>query len=465
MQSYLKQSTAAQLRILGPFVDDTDFKSLETGLTIANTDVKLMKNGAASVNKNAGGGTHRINGDYSFTFDATDSNTVGELRVSIAVAGALVVVAKFWVLEEAIYDALFGAAAAGFDANGRVDVGSWLGTAAATPSVAGVPEVDLTHLGGTAQSATDLKDFADEGYDPATNKVQGVVLADTVTTLTNKTGFSLAATGLDAIVSTATGMIEIAKAIWDRVISKANHDISQSAGKLVRQTEASFVVAAGMAQAGTVNTITLAASESASNGIFDGDRCVITDGTGKGEHGLATTYDGTTKILTMSQNWIITPDATSEYELVPADVDVETWQHVTVTNSPTTNLPEVDAKSISDSTAAADAVTEARLAELDAGNLPADIAALNDLSAAQVNAEMVNVMDVDTVTLPGQEAPPLTPTRTEMMAWEYKVFRNEKDQSATLWQLKADDGTTVDAKATVSDAAGVATKEEIVSGP
>jgi hypothetical protein len=44
---------------------------------------------------------------------------------------------------------------------------------------------NLMQVGSDAQSATDLKDFADAGYDPATNKVQGVVLVDTVTTLTN----------------------------------------------------------------------------------------------------------------------------------------------------------------------------------------------------------------------------------------------------------------------------------------
>jgi hypothetical protein len=48
-------------------------------------------------------------------------------------------------------------------------------------------EVDVTKLGGGAQSATDLKDFADDGYDPSTNKVQGVVLTDTVTTYTGNT--------------------------------------------------------------------------------------------------------------------------------------------------------------------------------------------------------------------------------------------------------------------------------------
>jgi len=45
VDSYLKQSTASQSRAIGPFVDDTDFKTLETALTINNTDVKLVKNG------------------------------------------------------------------------------------------------------------------------------------------------------------------------------------------------------------------------------------------------------------------------------------------------------------------------------------------------------------------------------------------------------------------------------------
>jgi len=35
----------------------------------------------------------------------------------------------------------------------KVDVDGWLGTAAATPTVAGVPEVDITHIGGTAVTA------------------------------------------------------------------------------------------------------------------------------------------------------------------------------------------------------------------------------------------------------------------------------------------------------------------------
>jgi len=65
-------------------------------------------------------------------------------------------------------------------------------------------------------------------FDPAADTVA------TVTTLTNKTGFSLASTGLDAIVSTATGMVEIAKAVWDRLLTGATHNISTSAGRRLR---------------------------------------------------------------------------------------------------------------------------------------------------------------------------------------------------------------------------------------
>ena len=45
--------------------------------------------------------------------------------------------------------------------------------------------VNVTQIGGVAQSATDLKDLADTGYDPSTHKIQGVVLTDTCTTNTD----------------------------------------------------------------------------------------------------------------------------------------------------------------------------------------------------------------------------------------------------------------------------------------
>lgn len=60
----------------------------------------------------------------------------------------------------------------------------------------------------------------------------GVIVA----TNNDKTGYSLSATGLDLILSTATSFVAIAKAVWDRIISKANHNVGQSAGKITRQS-------------------------------------------------------------------------------------------------------------------------------------------------------------------------------------------------------------------------------------
>ena len=110
---YLKQSTASQSVLIGPFVDDTDGATAETGLTIANTDIRLSKNGGNLAAKTSGGGTHDEAGWYTITLDATDTNTVGRLQLHVKVAGALMVHHEFQVLEEAVYDAMYATNAAG----------------------------------------------------------------------------------------------------------------------------------------------------------------------------------------------------------------------------------------------------------------------------------------------------------------------------------------------------------------
>ena len=110
MDYHLRQGTAGQARIIGPF--SADGQTPATGLTIENTDIKLMVNGGAAANKSVGGATHRANGEYAITFDDTDTATVGELAVNVTVAGSLPVRAKFTVLTAAVYDALYAATAA-----------------------------------------------------------------------------------------------------------------------------------------------------------------------------------------------------------------------------------------------------------------------------------------------------------------------------------------------------------------
>lgn len=114
MSLVLRQSTASQEILLGPFVDSTDGNTSETGLTIANTDIKLFKHGGTTLtDKTSGGATHISNGYYYAVLDATDTDTVGNIEVNVKVAGALAVRREFIVVEEAVYDALFAASAPG----------------------------------------------------------------------------------------------------------------------------------------------------------------------------------------------------------------------------------------------------------------------------------------------------------------------------------------------------------------
>jgi len=180
MDGFLKQSTAGQVRWIGPFVDDTDFKTAETALTVANTDIKVSKNGAASASKNSGGGTHDVNGMYAVTWDATDSATVGELKYSVKVAGALQVFGSYVVLEEAVYDALFGASALGYIANAPVNVAQFGGSNGAFAG--GRPEVNTSHVSGTVQTAGDvIADTNDiQARLPAALTADGNIKADTL---------------------------------------------------------------------------------------------------------------------------------------------------------------------------------------------------------------------------------------------------------------------------------------------
>lgn len=107
---FLRQSTAQVIKV-GPFLDDTDGNTAETGLTLSNTDFRLSKDGGNFGSSSSGSATHDELGCYDKTLSTTDTNTVGELVVHVHESGALPVTHRYWVLEEAVYDLIFGASA------------------------------------------------------------------------------------------------------------------------------------------------------------------------------------------------------------------------------------------------------------------------------------------------------------------------------------------------------------------
>lgn len=108
MTTWLKQSTATDIE-LGPFVDDADFKTVETGLTISQADCQLIKNGGAAAQKNdSTSATHLAGGHYKVPLNTTDTDTVGRLRIYVNEGGALPVWRDFMVIPANAYNSLIG---------------------------------------------------------------------------------------------------------------------------------------------------------------------------------------------------------------------------------------------------------------------------------------------------------------------------------------------------------------------
>lgn len=175
----LRQSTATQAVLIGPFVDDTDGVTAETGLSIANTDIRISKNGGNLAAKNSGGGTHDENGWYAVTLDATDTDTVGRLQLHCAVSGALPVFAEFQVVEEAAYDAIFASGAdpaTGADIDGLNDL-----DAAGIRTAIGMASADLdTQLDAIVADTNELQTDDVPGLIAALNDPTAATIADAV---------------------------------------------------------------------------------------------------------------------------------------------------------------------------------------------------------------------------------------------------------------------------------------------
>lgn len=270
-RGYLKQSTAVTITI-GPMLDDSDGNTTEDSLTISQADVRLKKNSGDFGQKNESSScTHDELGEYDCDFDATDTNTLGRLRVVVHESGALIIDDTYIVLAAAVFDSLIGATdylpvdavqVEGSDATDQMDahdgdpaqagdemnladdaitsakydestafpvVSADSGSTAIartgadgdtletlSDQVDGPVPANVTQIGGDAQSLADLKDFADAGYDPSTDKVQGVVLVDTTNTNTDMRGTdnalpasSAPANFGDLAITETTGLVSV----------------------------------------------------------------------------------------------------------------------------------------------------------------------------------------------------------------------------------------------------------------
>lgn len=425
MANILKQSTAIKVRV-GPFMDAGDAVTPETGVSLSTADqAELLKaNGAATVDISGAtwAAVTGADGWYDLSLTASHTDTIGELVVVVQDASVcLPVFARFQVVEESIYDALMGASAAGFDANGRVDVGNWLGTAVTLSATTAKPQVDVDSIDDDATAADNLElDYDGTGYNKSNSTIgtcttntdmrgtDSALLASSAPT--NFSSMGIEADGhVHADLKEWKGSAPAALADTDKVPSSVQHDALglALAAKLTAYVQ---LLARSDAAIETDNATEL--GEINANG-----------GSGAGD------YSAQTDSLEASQ---AEHDATQS-ALVTIDDFIDTEVAAILEDTGTT-LPDL-------------------------------INALNDLSAAEVNAEVLDVLNVDTFAQPGQGTPAATTTIRLMIAYLYKWARNKRDNDGSTTQFYNDDTTTVDHKQSTSESGGTVTVGEMATGP
>ena len=248
---WLKQSTSVTVQI-GPFLDKTDGVSLEVGLGAAldsaTTGIRLTKNGATQVDRNdATVPAYTAMGLYTVVLDATDTGTLGTLRIIFEEAATcLPVWQDFMIVPANVYDSFV------------------LGT--------DVLDVSLTEVNGAAQTATldtikaetvlivadtnELQtDWADGGR---LDLIQDIIAADTTTDIPAL--IATAQADLDTITGTsgvligtdAANVTEISDAVWDE--AQSGHTTAGTFGEIATET-AAILVDTGTTIPGTITTL------------------------------------------------------------------------------------------------------------------------------------------------------------------------------------------------------------------
>ncbi|RLG44995.1 MAG: hypothetical protein DRN81_03160 [Thermoproteota archaeon] len=196
---YVKQSTSVTL-LIGPFLDSTDGNTAETGLTISQADVRLSKNGGNMAQKNESTAcTHDELGYYTCPLDATDTNTLGILKIMVHETGALPVWMEAEVLTANVFDTMYS--------TDQLDV-------------------NVTNVAGTAQTGND------NGADI------NAILADTDELQSNQ-GNWLTATGFAtaAALTTHDGKLDTVDGIVDAILEDTGTTLPAEHGLLATEAK------------------------------------------------------------------------------------------------------------------------------------------------------------------------------------------------------------------------------------
>lgn len=221
---YLKQSTAATIQ-LGPFVDEDDGKTAETGLTIEDTDVFLSKNGAAQANpNNTDNCAHDARGYYTKALSTTDTGTLGLLTVVVHKSGALPVRQDYQVVVAHWWDTMCSTDYLHVDVK-QIEAGD------PSDTIRDSVVDDATRIDASSINAVEGKvDTVDSNVDSilADTGTDGVVLANDAITAAK-----IAANAIGASELAASAVNEIADQVWNE--AQADHVAVGSFGEVATE--------------------------------------------------------------------------------------------------------------------------------------------------------------------------------------------------------------------------------------
>jgi hypothetical protein len=482
MATFLKQSTATEVG-MGPFLDETDGKTAETALTLTQPDIRLKKEGGAWAQKNAAQTlTHEENGWYEVALDTTDTNTLGTLIVAIHESGALPVWREFVVLAANVYDSLIGASD-----NLQVDV-SQFGNAAGT-FASGRPEVNTSHIAGSAVSTSSAQIGVNVVNAGATAWGSGAITAasiaaDAITAAKVADGTIDAATfaaGAINAAAIATDAITAAKIAADAIgASELAADAATEIATAVAAPTAATVAAAVWDLDATAHQTQGTFGQAIGDPVADTNtlyKAVVTDATGANvavdvvanQADLANIKTRLPTSLVSGRidasvgamaSGVVTAAAVAT-DAIDADAMADGAITAATFAAGAIDATAIAADAIGSSELAASAVTEIQTGLATS----ASISALNNISTAQVNAEVVDALNVDTYAEPGQASPAATATLVTKIGYLYKAWRNRHTQTSSEYALYADDGTTKDQKSSVSDNGTTFDRAEVATGP
>jgi VCBS repeat-containing protein len=166
----LRQSTSVDLPI-GPFLDSVDGVTAKTALSITQPDIRLKKNAANWAQKNAAQTlAHEENGYYEVTLDATDTNTLGQMRLACVKSTACPIWDDFLIVTANVWDTLCS--------TGKFDVNAASFTAGALTSAAfGAGAINAAAIATDAITAAKVADGTIDAATFAANAITSSVLA------------------------------------------------------------------------------------------------------------------------------------------------------------------------------------------------------------------------------------------------------------------------------------------------